>query len=342
MQEERIVIREKTLKYWLVGPLIAPGADRFWKLHGYTRRRRTAMYWTLAIVLVGGGLIAWVSAHFADLSVLKAKMQLPQPVWILLPGVGTYVLLRVLLLPAGLYGAWIAARTRRAGGRICWECGNELGEGDNGTCVCGEKWNAEEVRRFWIASGLLPAAVRELRAARFAIGGESGAAESAVKHVDTRGFAVARIFTPLPRDQMTAWQERPLTQGLLRGAMRMSAGLSLLPFFGLVLATFLLSRTMMKGSFAIFIGGMVVLAVAAIIGQIALMRWSLSRTVRKTRERVRDANGLVCTDCGFALRGLDEADRCPECGIEFRAHELRGFFRASGILNDGEPRTDRK
>ncbi|MGH7244740.1 MAG: hypothetical protein ACREJD_15105 [Phycisphaerales bacterium] len=211
MPTEPIVIREKTLKYWLVGgTVIAPGADRFWKLRGYTHRRRAFVYWALLLAVLAVG--------------------------------------RATEAPAN------------SGGILLY-------------------------------------------------------------------------FFPLARDRMTAWQERPLTQGWIKSAMRVGAALSFIVVILLMFVMAMLARTLVAGSLVTFMIGMIVLGVAMIGAQMAIIRWSLRRAVRLARERVRDANGLICTDCGFALRGLDGAERCPECGVEFRAEEVRGFFRACGILD---------
>ncbi|MBL8876090.1 MAG: hypothetical protein JNM86_09880 [Phycisphaerae bacterium] len=326
MQSEPVVIREKTWKYWLIGgTMIAPGADRFWKLHGYTRRRRAGLFGMLG--MLGAGLplflilfppatLGWGKHGFAMMGF-----------WMVLPGLVVYLALRLLLLPMFVYGAWMASRIRRADGRVCWECGKDVGEGAEGTCGCGENWKADALRLFWIACGLLPATVRGVREARFAVGGELE--PPAVSFV-------ARLFSGLPRDQLSAWQERPLTLKWLKSAQWRGGAISMLPFAVLVLATALLAGTLKDGRLWIFVSGMIVLGAGAVVGQFAILRWNLRRAVKLARENVRNADGLICTDCGFVLRGLAEKDRCPECGIEFRADEVRGFFRASGILEAGK------
>jgi len=34
---------------------------------------------------------------------------------------------------------------------------------------------------------------------------------------------------------------------------------------------------------------------------------------------------MVCLECGYSLRGLD-ANRCPECGVEFRLEEVQSVW----------------
>jgi len=331
MQPERVVIREKTLKYWLVGgTVIAPGADRFWKMRGFTRRRRSFVYLSLAILLIAIPLILILRPP-VDLALFRGSSKLPAVFWMLAPGVAVYLALRVLFLPMYLYGAHLASRVRKAEGRLCWECGKQVGPEREGVCGCGEHWNAEALRQFWTACALLPATQRELRAARFVVGGEQGDGKAA------RGFRLLWFLLPLPRDQMSAWQERPLTQKWIKNAMRLSAGLMMVVFLGIVFAMLILARTLSNGTLSTFVGGIVAIGLISGIAQIAIMRWSFARAVRRARKRVREADGLICTDCGFALTGLDECLRCPECGIEFRADELRGFFRASGILEAAAP-----
>ncbi|MBL8887761.1 MAG: hypothetical protein JNK16_13970 [Phycisphaerales bacterium] len=325
MHAERIVIREKTWKYWLIGgPMIAPGADRFWKLHGFTRRRRAAMFWMIGILIAGAPLLFILF----PLTTISPRKSSPAAMgWqMVLPGLAMFLAFRILFLPMFAYGAWFASRIRRRDGRVCWECGRDVGAGAEGKCACGEEWNADALHLFWMSCGLLPTTVRGVREARFALGGELPRPGVSI---------VARLLSGLPRDQMSAWQERPLTQKWLKQSMWRSTGMLLLLSLGTILAIIFAASLAARDHLWMFIGYMIALSLGMLVGQIFILRWNLRRAVRKARENVRLAEGLICTDCGFVLRGLAEQDRCPECGIEFRADELRGFFRASGILEDG-------
>ncbi|MFO0859715.1 MAG: hypothetical protein U0570_04100 [Phycisphaerales bacterium] len=323
MDDDAVVVREHTWKYWLVGgPLIAPGADRFWKLHGYTRRRRAAFYLLLACLVVGAPLLLLVYGR----TVLAPRVLKPSPLWFVLPGLIGYLSVRLLFLPATGYGAWLARRVRRAGGMMCWECGRVQTDAAD-VCACGEKWSAAGLRQFWMASGLLPARVREVREARFALSGEMPRAEV--------GF-VQGLTSGLPRDRMTAWQERPLTTRWLRESMRRSAAIAMALSVGGIALILVFTAALVRSGLWVFVGCMIAVGISMLVGQVWIMRAGLRRAVRRARDRVREAEGLICTDCGFVLRGLAEKHRCPECGIEFRAEEVRAFFEACGLCEDGK------
>lgn len=323
MDGDAVVVREHTWKYWLVGgPLIAPGADRFWKLHGYTRRRRVTFYLLLVCVIAGAPLF-WMLWGRA---VIAPGVRNPSPLWFVLPGLIGALSVRLLFLPATLYGVWLARRVRRAGGMMCGECGRVQNEAE-GVCACGAKWSAAELRQFWIASGLLPARVREVREARFALSGEMPRAEV--------GF-VQRLTSGLPRDQLSAWQERPLTLRWLRDSMRWSGAIGMALSVGGIALIFVFAASLVRSGLWIFVGCMIAVGISMLVGQLWIVRVGLRRAVRRARDRVREAEGLICTDCGFVLRGLAEKHRCPECGIEFRAEEVRAFFEACGLCEDGK------
>lgn len=52
----------------------------------------------------------------------------------------------------------------------------------------------------------------------------------------------------------------------------------------------------------------------------------------RLKRRVRDADGLVCTNCLYDLRGIVDADACPECGQSGSADTMRERWRKAKIL----------
>ena len=65
-----------------------------------------------------------------------------------------------------------------------------------------------------------------------------------------------------------------------------------------------------------------VLKVLLIIGSIAFCLFSGIVEIQLKR-KVRNNDRLVCVQCGYALVDLDEEGVCPECGVEYRADEVR-------------------
>ena len=51
------------------------------------------------------------------------------------------------------------------------------------------------------------------------------------------------------------------------------------------------------------------------------------RHVARLRRRVWDADYLICTTCGYCLRGLEGNERCPECGSRFHIGETQEIWR---------------
>ena len=56
--------------------------------------------------------------------------------------------------------------------------------------------------------------------------------------------------------------------------------------------------------------------------------WIYTRVVTRTKihNRVIKYDGYVCVWCSFPLVGLEEQDRCPECGAGFRIELNRRLF----------------
>ena len=55
------------------------------------------------------------------------------------------------------------------------------------------------------------------------------------------------------------------------------------------------------------------------------------RRFDRRRDRVARAEGRICLDCGFDLRGLETSGNCPECGAEFDAGRNRSLCSRGGF-----------
>lgn len=52
-------------------------------------------------------------------------------------------------------------------------------------------------------------------------------------------------------------------------------------------------------------------------------------SMRRQFKRAHDAGGRMCWNCGYALAGLADDGRCPECGRDYRLRELRENWKLS-------------
>jgi RNA polymerase subunit RPABC4/transcription elongation factor Spt4 len=51
--------------------------------------------------------------------------------------------------------------------------------------------------------------------------------------------------------------------------------------------------------------------------------------------QVRATHGLACLRCLYTL--AEDATRCPECGLDYRAEDVRRAWRSENVLFDSEP-----
>lgn len=249
----RMVVREKTLKYWLMGgPVMALGSNQYWGMHRYTRRVRLWLY--LSLLAIGILLTASLVMGYTPKRLLPPTRPGASVIIATVVSIASaYLAVRLMTLPVLVYGAWVAARVRRSSGGVCWDCGRIVESEQAEGCGCGSRWSREELRRFWIATELLPASKEELRAQRHLLRGESVSDASSPRH-----WAL-RFLTPLPRDEMICWQQRPITKRWVQRAMYLGAGLSTVLFAILVFATIPLVRTLQSGSLSPFVSGMLFL-----------------------------------------------------------------------------------
>lgn len=327
MQSEPVVIREKTWKYWLIGgPQIAPGADRYWRMHAYTKRKRRSLFVLLGltglvpfVVLMSGVLSGWVLSPIQQMNLSRYMSYLM--------ALFAFIVIRLAMIPTMLYAISLAARIRREDGRVCWDCGARVGTDDEGECACGTLWNRAALRDFWVATELLAATKAELREARFHI--DAGRP----RDEPTRWMGIVWSVGPLGRAEMATWNQRPLTTKWLKSALRMGALGSVVGFVILMVSISLLLRTLIQGSTLEFIAGMFAMMCVMVTAQLMTVRLALSSAVRKAKKTVSDMDAMICTDCGFALTGLNDVTRCPECGETYTAEQLRAFFRTCGLLD---------
>ncbi len=54
----------------------------------------------------------------------------------------------------------------------------------------------------------------------------------------------------------------------------------------------------------------------------------------RVRRRVHGASGLLCPHCHFDLSGLDPDARCPECGRQHAAADIRAYWLRQGLWHD--------
>ena len=67
----------------------------------------------------------------------------------------------------------------------------------------------------------------------------------------------------------------------------------------------------------------IMLQVVLVVGACStFMHIVLAVRRRRFRRAVRDRRYEVCLDCGYTLRGLPEAYRCPECGCTYNIEEV--------------------
>ncbi len=59
------------------------------------------------------------------------------------------------------------------------------------------------------------------------------------------------------------------------------------------------------------------------IVNVAVMYWVMMIPARRTRERIRRHNLLVCTYCKYPLTGLPAQGCCPECGQKYTFDDAR-------------------
>lgn len=138
---------------------------------------------------------------------------------------------------------------------------------------------------------------------------------------------------PLGRAEMATWNQRPLTTRWLKSALRMGALGSVAGFVILMVSISVLLRTLIQGSMLEFIAGMFAMMCVMVTVQLIGVRLALSSAVRKAKKTVSEMDAMICTDCGFALTGLNDVTRCPECGETYTVEQLRAFFRTCGLLD---------
>lgn len=61
-----------------------------------------------------------------------------------------------------------------------------------------------------------------------------------------------------------------------------------------------------------------------VIGIVMILRL---RFMRRLKAKLRAADGALCPDCGYDLRGLAEKGDCPECGRAFEREADMAFWR---------------
>ncbi|MBS0190850.1 MAG: hypothetical protein U0573_03020 [Phycisphaerales bacterium] len=306
-------MRELSLKYWLVGgPFIAPGADPFWKQHAFTRRRRMAAILLLTLGVVSVTLLV---IYIVSMSLSSPGRAIKLPfLFILLP----WLAVRIVALPVNIYFIMLALRVRRAGGRVCPECGRNLSAD---TCSCSKHWGEGELRRFWLAAGLLPGDGMELKLARL----QNPPAPAQVS------FFWRAVF-PLHRNSVASWLQRPLTTRWLQRAMRRGALVSTVSVLFVILLAGPIAAIFAGSSFWKFAACLALVGACALASQMLILRWSLAREIRRARAQVLEAGAMLCTDCGFSLQGLPEAGKCPECADDYTAAERRSFFASCGLF----------
>lgn len=322
-----MVIREKTWKYWLIGgPQIAAGADRYWRMHAYTKRKRRSLFvlggltglvpFVVLLSAVLGGWMLWPTQQ------MKLSRYMPYLMMLF-----AFIVIRLAMIPTMLYAVSLAARIRREDGRVCWDCGASVGTDDEGECACGLRWNRAALRDFWVATELLAATKAELREARFRIDSERP------RDQPLRWMGIVWSVGPLGRAEMTTWNQRPLTSKWLKSALRMGALGSVVGFVILMVSISLLMRSLIQGNTLQFIAGMFAMICVMLTVQLIGVRLALSSAVRKAKKTVSDMDAMICADCGFALTGLNDVTRCPECGETYTVEQLRAFFRTCGLLD---------
>ncbi len=61
----------------------------------------------------------------------------------------------------------------------------------------------------------------------------------------------------------------------------------------------------------------------ALIGAVAWIAVRCDRSSRRAIRRAAKADHLLCPDCTYDLRTLDETDSCPECGRAYEHDAVR-------------------
>lgn len=59
-----------------------------------------------------------------------------------------------------------------------------------------------------------------------------------------------------------------------------------------------------------------------ILGSLATTIWFARWNTRLRRQAVA-ADGRLCWECGYVLKGLPDRGECPECGTDYDAEDLR-------------------
>lgn len=311
---------DQTWKFWVIGgPLIPPGAMPYWRSSRALTRRYYAAFITVFVIAIG----SWFAfMSFWPRTSLKGSW-LP---WFVFLGGGTYVAIRLIAAPLMMLWVRLPRRIRREEGRVCTHCLQKVGEGDEGVCTCSRPWRFEDLRDFWIAAEVLPATNSQRREARFRING-SGGTEMMLR----KPGLFVRLFSPLKSGHLTAWYQRPWTASRLRRGVFYASVLNIALFgFFMVSIVGLFSLTRNAGGWVLVAFG--ALSVGYVFLQFWMYRWMTARQVRACRRRVRESEGLICTECGFELNGLPELERCPECGEKHSREELVQFFQMCGVL----------
>lgn len=59
---------------------------------------------------------------------------------------------------------------------------------------------------------------------------------------------------------------------------------------------------------------------------VCVIEFFIGRSVRRFNDMVAMSGHMLCVGCGYDLSGLPEEHKCPECGQDYIASELREFW----------------
>jgi len=81
------------------------------------------------------------------------------------------------------------------------------------------------------------------------------------------------------------------------------------------------------------------LYVSFLLGLLLIMPVIAQLTAKSLRRRIRTHDGNICLDCSYALKGLGQSGKCPECGAGFNVSSNRKAWARQfpGLWGDDDP-----